>query len=91
MLHSWPSTKNEAHKELQPWWSSRDEIANIDGIVIKGRRLIIPTSLQDKAISQLHINHRGIDKARMLACQSMYWISMNAEIEETIHSCPHMP
>ena len=38
----WPSTKTEGLKELQPYWSSLDEIAVIDGIAIAGRRTIIP-------------------------------------------------
>ena len=53
--------KVEIKKELQPYWLFRDEIAIIDGIVIEGRRIIISTSLQDKALKQLHINHVGIE------------------------------
>ena len=56
-LHSWPSTKAKVHKELQPYWLFRDEISVMDGILIKGRIITIPTSLQDKELKQLYINY----------------------------------
>ena len=40
VMHGWPSTRAKAGKELQPCWSFRDEIAVIDGLVMKGRRSI---------------------------------------------------
>ena len=46
ILHSWPSMKAEVQKELQPYSLLRDEIEIIDRISIKGRIIIILTSLQ---------------------------------------------
>ena len=66
VLHSWPLTKVEVQQELQPNWSFRDEIAIIEGIVMKGRRIIVPAVLQDKVLKQLHLNHMGIQKMRLL-------------------------
>ena len=59
---SWSSIKTEVQKELQLHWSLRNELAVTDGIAIKGRRIIITTSLQDKAIKQLHISYMGMEK-----------------------------
>ena len=56
VLNSWPPAKVKVHKELQPYWSFRDEIAIFDGIAMKGRRISVPASLQDKAQKQLHLN-----------------------------------
>ena len=43
-----------------------DKITGIDGTTIKRRRKIrrtmIPTSLHNNAIKQLHMNHMGIEK-----------------------------
>ena len=67
ILHSWASTKTDVHKELQPYWSFRDEIAIIDRTAIKVRRILIPESLQDKAHNQLHLPywHRKTKNASM--------------------------
>ena len=64
----------------------KDEMAIMDRTAIKGRRIIIPASLQEEAINQLHVNYVGIEKTGMLACKSIYWINMNADIEEAIKS-----
>ena len=45
-LHSCASTKTEVKKEMQSFWSFRDTIVIIGRIAMKGRRIIIPTSLQ---------------------------------------------
>ena len=49
-------------KKLQPNWAVGDEIEIIDRIAIKGRRIIIPVSLQDEAINQVHINCMGMER-----------------------------
>ena len=37
-------------------------MAVIDGIIIKGRCIVVPETLQKQAHQQLHINHVGIEK-----------------------------
>ena len=86
ILHGWPSTK--LWKELQPYWSFPDEIEIIDIIARKDRRIIALASLQDRALKQLHLNHMGIEKTRLLACESIYGINTNVNIEEAIENCP---
>ena len=81
MLHGWLSVRPEVQKELQPYWSFRDEIAINDGITMKGKRIIIPpSSLQGNMLNQLDINHMGIEKTWLLACKSICWINMNVDI-----------
>ena len=50
VLHGWPS-RVEVQKDLQPYWSFRDEIAVINGIVLKTKRIMIPASLQGKGLN----------------------------------------
>ena len=63
-------------------------MAVINGVVIKGRGIIIPEVLQQKALRYLHINHMGIEKTKLLACKSVYWIGMNVDIENHIKIAP---
>ena len=42
VLYNWSSTKAEVQKELQPYWSFRDESIIIDRITMKGRRKTVP-------------------------------------------------
>ena len=61
-FQSWLYTKAEIQNKLQLYWSFRNKIVIIDRIAIKERRIIIPTALKGKAIKQLYINHRSIEK-----------------------------
>ena len=88
ILHRWTLTKAEVWKDMQPYWSFRYEIAIIEGITMKGRRIIMPAVLQDKAQKLLNLNLMGVEKTRLLACESIYWINMNVDIEEMVQNWP---
>ena len=62
IIAGWPSTKDEMHNDIKPYWSYRDELAVIDGVVMKGWCIIIPTSLKQQMLDQLHTNDMGIEK-----------------------------
>ena len=50
---------------------------------MKGRILIIPAALQNKTLKHLYLNHMGIEKTRLSAFESIYWININTDIVET--------
>ena len=54
--------KIEVIKEVQLYWSFRDEIVVTDGIAVKGRRIIMLVSLQRRALDQMHVKQIGIEK-----------------------------
>ena len=83
----WCNTKDELHVDLKHYWLYRDELAVIDEVILKGRCIIIPTSLKQQILEQLHINHMGIKKTKLLACKSVYWPSINADIDNFIKIC----
>ena len=74
--------------DLQLYWSYRDELAVIDGLIIKGKCIIIPNSLKEQVLSQLHTNDIGTEKTKLLAQECVYWPSINADIEKYIKQCP---
>ena len=87
IITGWPDSKYEISEELKPYWSYRDELAVIDGVVLKGRCIIIPNSLKQQVLNQLLINHMGIEKMRLLARKCVYWHSINKDIEKYIKQC----
>ena len=56
----------------------------IDGIAIKGKGVIIPSQMQMQVLRQLQSNQMGIEKMRLLAHKSVYWVNMNADIENAV-------
>ena len=59
----------------------------IDGIIMKGRHVIIPEILKTQTLDKLHINHMGIEKTELLACESISWPNINDDIENLIKNC----
>ena len=59
----------------------------IDVVPRKGKRIIISLQLQMQILNQVHSNHMGIEKTRLLACDTLNWVNMNANIENAIKHC----
>ena len=57
----WPTGRNEIPQDMRPYWTFRDNLEVIDGVLMKGRCIITPEELQRQALEQLHSNHMGIE------------------------------
>ena len=89
VIQGWPESKSQLPEDIRAYWLFRDNMAVIDGVVIKGRCIVIPDALQQQALKQLHINHMGIEKTKFLVHKSVYWIDVNADIENHIKIVLH--
>ena len=87
IISGWPDMKDKLCADQRPCWLYRGELAAIDGIILKGRHTVIPNSLKKQVLDQFHTNHMGIEKTKLLACESVYWSSINADIENYIKHC----
>ena len=58
--------------------------------MLKARHIVIPTSLKQQVLGQLHTNHMGIEKTKLLAHKSVYWYNRNVDIKEYIKTVPHV-
>ena len=49
-------------QSLHPYWNVRsDLLISEDGFILKGVRLVIPKSLRQMVLKDLHAGHRGIE------------------------------
>ena len=71
IIAGWPESKDHVYQDIRAFQSFKDDMAVIDGIIMKGSHVIIPGILKTQALDQLHINHMGIEKT--LAHKSIYW------------------
>ena len=78
-----PHKKEEAEHSMIQYWSIRSELAITHGITMNGKKMIIPFLLQ-RQIQQLHSNHMGIEKTRLLVCEMVYCVDKNTDIETTV-------
>ena len=59
-------------------------MTTIDRLAMKGKRIPMPADLQQQALDHILCNHMGVRKRKLLAKESIYWINMNTEIENTV-------
>ena len=84
IIAGWLSTKDELHSDLRPYWYYRDDLVVIDGVVMKGRQIVISTVLKQQVLDQLHTNHMGNEKTKLLTCKPIYWANINTDIVKHI-------
>ena len=88
IIKGWPDTIQELSADMRPYWSIRDQLAVEDGIIMKGPQVVIPAPIRQDIMRQLHTAHLGQEKTKLLAKESVFWTSMNQDIEEYVKACP---
>ena len=61
----WPQYINQCPEDIVPFWNFRDEVVVINGVLLKGNRVIIPKNMQEEVIMKTHwtSRHRKISTA----------------------------
>ena len=71
----------------QRYWDFRDKLSTNKGLLLKGLRLVIPGELQEEYLHHLHKGHLSAKKVQDNAKKHMYWIGINADIEDYTKRC----
>ncbi|MCG7875843.1 MAG: RNase H-like domain-containing protein, partial [Candidatus Thiodiazotropha endolucinida] len=87
VLEGWPQKKDECPSEIRPYWNFRDEITFVEEMLFKGHKLIVPKSLRKEMLAVIHSSHLGINKCTSRARESLFWIGMVSDIEQTVRNC----
>ena len=69
---------------LHEFWQYREELHIIDGVVLKGSRIVVPESLQNTILSKIIDGQMGIEKSRARARNVVFWPGMSKAIENKI-------
>ena len=48
IINGWPLINTDVRKGMQPYWTFSDDLAVIDSIALKDRRIVVPASLQQQ-------------------------------------------
>ena len=64
-------SRQECPIQVQPFWDSRHDLTMINGLMLKGCRIVISKSLQRDVLDKLHNAHQGMDRTKRRARQSL--------------------
>ncbi len=85
--NGWPSSIKELEKDVKPYWSIRDDVSFIDGLVMAGSRIIIPQVSRRVVLQSIHEGHQGETKCNLRAKSAVYWPGIYKDIENMVKSC----
>jgi transposase InsO family protein len=77
----------ETGKCCRPYYHFQEEITVVQGVLLKGSRVIIPHSMRGEMIKRVHEGHLGIEKSKRRARTTMYWPNMNEDIQRVVSKC----
>lgn len=57
------------------------------GIIMWGYRAVIPTTVREQLLDELHNNHEGMSNVKSNAHSYFWWPSLDSDIEEKVNNC----
>ena len=73
--------------ELRPYWKVKDNLSLDKGLVLNGKRILVPQTLRKQTLSRLHDAHRGIEATKRRARQTVWWVGIENDIKTTVEAC----
>ena len=86
-LQGWPLNKTLCPTSIQEFWNVRDELSVAEGLLLKGSKIIIPSSMRKEILTQIHEGHLGIEKCQRRARDCVFWPGISVEIKDMVKSC----
>ena len=83
----WPKKRSSLAPNIQPYWKYWDELTIDDGILMKGQKIIISTSLKQQYIDNIHAGHTNIGSCLKKAWEFVFWVNYSKDIQEAVEKC----
>ena len=83
----WPKTIKEVLIKVQKYWTFHEELMIEDGLILKGMRIIIPDKKREEILKLIHEGHLGLNKCKMRAKETVYWLGINEQLEQLVLNC----
>jgi transposase InsO family protein len=83
----WPDSMQDLTADVRHYWCFRDELTILDGLIMKGNRVVIPSTARMKTLERLHDAHQGITSTLQRARRTVYWPKIQDDITDMINRC----
>ncbi|UYV83347.1 K02A2.6-like [Cordylochernes scorpioides] len=82
----WPA-KCQLSPLERSFYDVRDEIGEENGLLMRGLRVIIPSTMRKDVLNRIHAGHQGIKKCRARAKDHVWWPGIGQEIQDMVKTC----
>ena len=83
----WPENVSDVPSDCISYYRRQTELSLLDGCLLWGTRVIIPTKLRAQDLEELHHAHPGVVKMKGLARSYVWWPKLDSEIEQKVRDC----
>ena len=84
-----PEDSRDLPPELRAYHRLSPSLCVVDGVILMGQRVVIPSVLQGSILSALHAAHQGTSSMQARAMDSVYWPNITVDIARTRDQCSH--
>jgi hypothetical protein len=85
--NGWPNSESSVPPEVKKYFPIRDELTVVDGVVMRGQRVVVPRPLVKTYIEKLHAGHPGIEATKRRARATVFWPNMDEELNDYVLKC----
>ena len=82
--NGWPSIVDAS---LVPYKNKQDELTIHQGCLLWGARVVVPSSLRNEVLAELHETHPGMTRMKGLSRSYVWWPKIDFDIEKTVSTC----
>ena len=80
----WPK---QIKNDLKAYVPYKNDLSLEKGCVMLGHKVLIPKTLQQYVLNELHSSHMGIIKTKSLARSYVWWPGLSKDIESMVNGC----
>ncbi|KXJ22395.1 Uncharacterized protein K02A2.6 [Exaiptasia diaphana] len=74
--------------DITPYFHIRQELYEVDGIILRDNKIVVPATLQRKVVKTAHrLGHLGITKTKQMLREKYWFPTMNNLVEQIIGQC----
>ena len=87
IFNGFPKSRSCLPEPIQSYYDYRECLSVVDGVIMKGLCIVIPTSFRTKTLDTLHSSHMGETKTIECARTALFWPNMHKDIKAQLSSC----
>lgn len=83
--NGFPQSRNNIPNRVRVFWPMREELYCLEGVIIKGNKILIPRQLRAEVLESLHSAHQGVNGMLANARQRLFWPGLDANKSQVLH------
>ena len=81
------SGKWSEYRKHKAIYNMQQELSLFEGVILRGNRIVIPSTPQERILKLAHETHLEIVKIKQLLRPKFYWLGMDKDIERFVSRC----